>query len=260
MEDKLEKLIKISVFIQFYYKNLYLIKIGIKEKSKYNIYYENLKEMIYLENNLLDLIEEDELFDLCNVMFNNKNYISIKNPVLYALFSKIKERYDLINIENENIDYNKENMNFHFINALKNLNNKIMPTSGDYDIYDYELKKSYYIMLMANMRLNSYIENLVLKYDFNLNNINLIREDYDYSQNSYENCLNLIYLHTKDSNIDNAENIIKRMFGSSLFESYLSDLNDIDYNNLYEFLTDYMTTHNNKTLTLFLNKMEGYTR
>ena len=37
MEKKLEKLIKISVFIEFYYENIYLIVTHLKDKSKYNL-------------------------------------------------------------------------------------------------------------------------------------------------------------------------------------------------------------------------------
>lgn len=110
------------------------------------------------------------------------------------------------------------------------------------------------------MRTNNYIEKLLLKYDFNISNICLSRNEFIYSSDSYEKCIGLIYAHSEDSNIDNATNIIKRSFALSLFENYLSDLSPIDYYSLHEFLTNYINTTNNKILNLFLNKLDGYTR
>ena len=261
MEKKLEKLIKISVFIEFYYENIYLIVTHLKDKSKYNIYLENLKELVTLEKKLLDSFTEEELSYLYNKIIFNYSSIETESTPLLTICAKIKEKYEYLNNDlDDDYDYIQENEIFHTINAIKDVYSKLIDFSNEYDILYDELLSSYYIMLITKMRTNNYIEKLLLKYDFNISNICLSKNEYDYSQDSYEKCIGLIYAHSEDNNIDNATNIIKRSFALSLFENYLSDLSPIDYDSLHEFLTNYINTNNNKILNLFLNKLDGYTR
>ena len=138
MEKKLEKLIKISVFIEFYYENIYLIVTHLKDKSKYNIYLENLKELVTLEKKLLDSFTEEELSYLYNKIIFNYSSIETESTPLLTICAKIKEKYEYLNNDlDDDYDYIQENEIFHTINAIKDVYSKLIDFSNEYDIlYD----------------------------------------------------------------------------------------------------------------------------